>query len=572
MSEAGYTYRIRIANRERVQVDKLNPNKQSLGQPDGLFGYHGALRQEIDNLVNQSHAGSLQENGVVKALGEALFNALFDAGLRQDFVSTYNQVVHDEHKLLRIELDIDEAQLPDVAALPWEFMRVPAAANLGVIWLSTATNLVFSRRRSHWFAPRAMQLPPGEKLRIGVAVAAPPDLGPLMHEEEIAALKQAIGDSPTQFELLPVLLDANPVKLDGLLAQRPHIFHFIGHGRLQQTDHGAESQLALVHSTFGNADWVEAEFFSELFNTYRPAIVLLQSCEGARLDTAQAFVDAAAKIVRQNVPVVVAMQYPVMNITSIRFSARFYEEVANGRPVDQAAQSGRRLLALQSRYRQRDFATPVLFMRVEDGHLFAQPDVVETTDESAAFSDSKTSESSEYYKVAVPLTKDAKHIRRILLDHFNLMEINDLCYDLHIDPASISGQTPSEKATQLVLRMTRHLQLDRLFNTIANKRPELVNDLRANFYLIIQSANTSLLNGVPINEEELIKICQELQLDCHQLKLTRTGLMGYSANSHISMARTRDLQDEMVRQGRYPELVAAVKKRLPSIDFSIFET
>lgn len=571
MSEACYTYRIHIANRERVQVDKLNPNKQSMGQPEGLFGYHGALREEIDNLVNQSHAGNMQENGVVRVLGEALFNALFDVGLRQDFVSTYNQVVHDEHKLLRIELDIDEAQLPDVAALPWEFMRVPAAANLGVIWLSTATNLVFSRRRSHWFAPRAMQLPPGQKLRIGVAVAAPPDLGPLMHKEEIAALKQAIDNNPTQFELLPVLLDANPIKLDGLLAQRPHIFHFIGHGRLHQTDHGTENQLALVHGTIGNADWIEAEFFSELFNTYRPSIVLLQSCEGARLDTAQAFVDAAAKIVRQNVPVVVAMQYPVKNKTSIHFSARFYEEVANGRPVDQAAQNGRRLLALQSRYRNREFATPVLFMRVEDGHLFARPDgapqpaaveppppeIVETVNQGSVI------------QTAVPLTKDAPSVVQILTQYFSTAEIEDICHELGFDSDSLSG-TKSNKARMLYQKCVRRSTslLVRLFNVIAERRPHAKDQLKANFYIFIQEAYMS-----QIKPEELTRICKELKLGCQQLQLDANGLLGYAAsgNGHIRMARTRDLQDEMVRQGRYPELVAAVKKRMPNTDFSIFE-
>ncbi|NES00943.1 MAG: hypothetical protein F6J86_45480, partial [Symploca sp. SIO1B1] len=41
-----------------------------------------------------------------------------------------------------------------------------------------------------------------------------------------------------------------------------------------------------------------------------------------------------------------------------------------GEPVDLAAQNGRRTIGLETQYRKRDFATPVVFMRVTDGYLF----------------------------------------------------------------------------------------------------------------------------------------------------------------------------------------------------------
>ncbi|MFO7538508.1 MAG: CHAT domain-containing protein [Chloroflexota bacterium] len=558
MSEAYYTYRIRIAGRERVQVDKLNPKKQSLGQPSGTLGYQGDLKAEIDALVAQSHAGELQQSATVRALGEALFNALFDPVLRQDFVGVYNQVVHGEKKLLRIELDIDEQQLPDVAALPWEFMRLPADANLGAMWLGTATNLIFSRRRSHWFGAAPIQLGPGEKLRIGVAVAAPPDLGPLMHEQEIEALEQAIAARSEQFDLLPVLLDANPVTLDTLLARKPHVLHFIGHGRLHQTDDGAEGQLALVRDVIGNANWVDADFFSELLNTHRPAIVLLQACEGAQMSSAQAFVDVAARVVRQNIPVVVAMQYAVTNITAVRFAARFYEEVAKGSPVDQAAQNGRRTIGLHTQYGRRDFATPVLFMRVEDGHLFVHP---ETKPE---WREIKLAHPAE--QTAVSLTQNARTVSQIIANQFNLEEIDEICREMGFDPENLRGSTKNSRAQSLFEKSQRRSLLDQLVNAIAKRQRNLIGELKANLYLFIQNASPT-----QINEAALTEICEELQLDCQQLQLDANGLVGYTANNYIRAARTKALQDHMVENGRYPELVAAVKKRLPHTDLSIFE-
>jgi formylglycine-generating enzyme required for sulfatase activity len=155
-----------------------------------------------------------------------------------------------------------------------------------------------------------------------------------------------------------------------VLEQQPHIFHFIGHGRLHDESGQEVGQIALVDDMFDEALWVDASFFGGLFNRHRPGVVMLQACEGGKLSASQAFVGVASKIVQQNIPVVVAMQYEVSNFTASRFAQRFYERLAQDDPVDIAAQNGRRAIALNTQYRKRDFATPIIFMRVEDGYLF----------------------------------------------------------------------------------------------------------------------------------------------------------------------------------------------------------
>lgn len=85
MSNAYYTYRIRLANYGSVKVEKRDLNNQSLGDPEGKFGYANELRQTIDKLVIEAQADALTDDEPVKALGEALFDALFDDVLRQDF-------------------------------------------------------------------------------------------------------------------------------------------------------------------------------------------------------------------------------------------------------------------------------------------------------------------------------------------------------------------------------------------------------------------------------------------------------------------------------------------------------
>ena len=371
MNKTYYTYGIRIANSERVQVQKWDAQHKLLGEPSGSFCYQNNLK-EINSLINTAQNGEIKNSKQSRLLGEILFNTLFDDALRQDFVNFHFQVVQQESQFLRVELDIDEQGMPEIAALPWEFMYVPGSVSSGEIWIATDPNLVFSRRRAQWHSAPPIQLQQGEKLRIALAIAAPQDLAEVEHEIVQTALFELVNNQPEHIEFLPVVNTATPTAIDDLLEQKPHIFHFIGHGRLQNEDGENMGEIALVKNVFNKekVNWVDASFFGGLFSRHRPGIVLLQACEGGMLSESEAFVGVASKIVQQNIPVVVAMQYEISNMTASQFAYEFYERLAQDKPVDVAAQNARRNIALDTQYRKRDFATPVIFMRVQDGYLF----------------------------------------------------------------------------------------------------------------------------------------------------------------------------------------------------------
>ena len=132
MNKTYYTYRIRVANDEHVQVEKLNAQDKLLGEPFGVLRYK-EKSEEINFLVQIALSAELKNSKQARVLGEALFDTLFDNTLCQDFVNFHFQVVQQERQLLRVELDIDERGMPEIAALPWEFMCLPARANLGEI-------------------------------------------------------------------------------------------------------------------------------------------------------------------------------------------------------------------------------------------------------------------------------------------------------------------------------------------------------------------------------------------------------------------------------------------------------
>jgi CHAT domain-containing protein len=185
-----------------------------------------------------------------------------------------------------------------------------------------------------------------------------------------------------------------------LEAHEPNILHFIGHGRLRQTDDGRQvGELALV-GVAGRPDWRTDEEIGEIFQVHRPGIILLQACESGAEGNAVAFVGVASQIVQRNVPVVVAMQYPVSNAVAVTFSEAFYRRLGRLEPVDVAVQRGRRRLKHQFR-NTRDFAAPVLLMRVENGRLFVSPEQPaperqeEKLEETEGFFDDKQRQAAE---------------------------------------------------------------------------------------------------------------------------------------------------------------------------------
>lgn len=408
-----YIYRIRVANHNQVWVEKITPTRELLGEPRGVFGYKGALRQEIDARVQMAQTGKLQ-GSEVKALGEALFKTLFDNNLRQDFVHLYEQTVHKENKRLRIELDIDEVQLPEVAALPWEFMCLSTETNLGSLWLGADPRLILSRRRIQWHTPLPIELKEGERLRLALVIAAPEDLEPIEYRKIEEDLQKLVKQEEDRIELLPIVEQANVEAIDQILGLKPHLFHFIGHGRLKQGQDKPVGQIALVDD-FNEAMWVDENYFSDLFLRYLPGVVVLQACEGGQLSASQAFTTVASRLVQQNIPVVVAMQYVVSNSTASRFARRFYQRLAQGEPVDRATQEARYGIALgPEEFQSRDFATPVIYTRLQEGRLFVRqpaPVLIKTS------ADARSREKSVYQALLKLNYLEQKKLFRELLSH-----------------------------------------------------------------------------------------------------------------------------------------------------------
>jgi hypothetical protein len=365
MSQKFYTLRIQIAGPKRVVLEIRDGENQSINEVHGNLGFTEENRARLKELHDAARRSELDKPGV-EELGKLLFSILFDDTLRREFLEILRKA-EDQNALLRLELDVDEVDYPEIASIPWEFMYVPPAPDCGALWLATVPSMVFTRRRVMGKVPAPIRLDTGERLRIALAVSAPESLGRVHFKHVQEALEELALDE--YFELLDVVNPANRSSIDAVLEQKPHIFHFIGHGRLKDESRQDTGQVALEDS-MGGEDWVSADNFSELFNRHRPGLVVLQSCETGALSTSKALVGLASQVVQKDIPAVAAMQFEISNASAKRFALEFYRRLANNEPVDKAAQEGRRRIALDSGYDARDFATPVLFLRVRGGRLF----------------------------------------------------------------------------------------------------------------------------------------------------------------------------------------------------------
>lgn len=372
MSKNDWTYSISVHNTESVEIKVSRPDGTEEGDYPPVR-FKSGIELNLENL---------SDSAAIRDVGERLFAALLGDG--KTFLKTYQRAVVDARQPLQIVLEINEEALPEEFAKPWEFICIPKHQPNPLIWLATTSGLSFSRRlyNSDPDNSNRRQLKPikqDETLKIALMVSRP--------SGKDADTERVLGNfgssnvedylSSLQDQRLIDFFKASAKNVSARLReQKPHIFHFIGHGRLQV---GA-GQLAFVKDVagpnYGKPDWKAADEVVGLFPVdCLPQVVILQACEGAKQSESDAFASVASKLLLQGIPIVVAMQYEIPAGIANQFVCRLYKEIAvQKNPVDVAVQEARNAIA--QGHQKPEFATPVIYMNVADGQLFEEAIVV----------------------------------------------------------------------------------------------------------------------------------------------------------------------------------------------------
>jgi hypothetical protein len=294
----------------------------------------------------------------IRVFGQLLHRRLFTAEI---WSWIDKQIQGRGEDLVRLQLAFPtDAASSRLASLPWEFLCAPDRGdNNEGRFLVLTPGLMLSRSVP---GPPDRAVVCAEQVRILPVVGDANNewLGKVKYQPVLDAIA-ASGERP-DFTILDPAVEVTNAELVGrVAAARPHVVHFIGHGRFsEQTGKGS---IALC-AAGGGTCWVDEDDLAEglCADGWAPTIVVLHACEGGRNDYEYRHAGLAPSLVRQGVQCVVAMQYPVTNETAIAFSSALYDALADHQYLDEAVQTARQLI-WQATKDARLLGVPMIYQR-----------------------------------------------------------------------------------------------------------------------------------------------------------------------------------------------------------------
>lgn len=294
---------------------------------------------------------SQYEEKLPEEFGKSLYNKVF-SGILGEYI---NERLADAEKIdngLRISLQFDDS-VPELFNLPWEFLYN------GKNFLVTDRTILISRGIKG--RDRRKLDPLNSILRMLVVISNPigQDMMPLNTEHEQEVILEAI-DKPLKERKISVDFtnDATFENIQNyLLEDSYHIFHFIGHGSY----HNDRGYLVL-ESESGDAREVDNRAITDLLVGRNIRLVVLNSCQSGKASSKEAYADLASLLAKENIPAVVAMQYPIIDTSATRFAATFYHALASKSSIDLALTEARISIKNAENSNGIDFATPILYL------------------------------------------------------------------------------------------------------------------------------------------------------------------------------------------------------------------
>ncbi len=319
-------------------------------------------RRQIEELVLQAIAprrrriepGAL---GEITSLGSSLFDALIRADVRDLYRSAAARA-DAAGRGLRVRLLLTDAD--EFRGLPWELLF--DEPSFMVLDKTTPVVRSFDLPLVHEVADVE---PP---LRILGVVSSPRDAVALNVAQERRNVEKGLqGLLSTGSVTLRWLEKASlPMLLEALRQGEYHVLHFIGHGDF---DEATEDGVLLMEDDEGFTCRVSSRRIGQVLRDHDSLrLAIINACEGGRDAVDDPFSGIAGSMLQQGVPAVVAMQFEITDRAAILFSRDLYDALANGYPVDAAVAEARK--AIWADGNDIEWATPVLFLRAEDGRLF----------------------------------------------------------------------------------------------------------------------------------------------------------------------------------------------------------
>ncbi|MDH6262175.1 CHAT domain-containing protein [Bradyrhizobium sp. BR13661] len=331
--------------------------------PGELAKLRGELENAVLEIDEKNHQGpATRGEQVLRDFGRGVFRSVFtDVPSIQRIYERSKGAAQD----LRIKLRIEAA---DLAGLPWEYLYdeddMPGFVSLTrpiVRYLETAggvgrmgvkgplriLGMIADPSTSEWPKLNVVK----ERDRINKGIDA------LQHEGKV------------DFQWVPGGTGKDLMKK--LLEGDWHIFHFIGHGGVEEAlpGAGASGFVVMVDEDGKPVKKFATDLAMMLTGAKRSLrLIVLNCCESARINVGDRFGNPAIGLMKTGwLPAVVAMQFPITDNAAISMSEGFYAALAGNRPIDDAVTLARKFIQEKSRV---EWGIPVLYMRSPDGRIF----------------------------------------------------------------------------------------------------------------------------------------------------------------------------------------------------------
>jgi len=255
---------------------------------------------------------------------------------------------------------------PELDALPWELMTN------GTMPLFTNASMPIARV-APYFNP-ALELPQMcWPLRVMLVVATKDEDKAIRVDDEIGYIKDAFRRVCGLVDLeLCRLPDRRGIR-DLAEAMQPHVFHFIGHGGVDDELGGF---LRLEQKGDGAADvpWTADAIRDDLAFVVRdnqnspdqafgvPRLAVLNACQSGEPAEHSGMLAAAQGLAELKVPAVIAMQGPIRGLAAACFAQGLYETLSTGGPLDRAVTRARVEITGKFPKNQREYALPALIL------------------------------------------------------------------------------------------------------------------------------------------------------------------------------------------------------------------
>ncbi|HEX2253453.1 MAG TPA: CHAT domain-containing protein [Thermoanaerobaculia bacterium] len=318
-----------------------------LPEPAAMQRQREALVRALGSSRRDFTAGSEPARGRegaqerARELGTELFAALFGRRVRALYEGLR---ARGEGLRLRLIFDSWDPAIARLCGLPWECLFDDCRRQ----FLLLEPGITLVRHLAVGQPGRVLSLRPPLRL-LAVASSHGPQL-------DLAAELRCLEKLRQRGRLsLELLTDPSPPLLWSALSRRFDVFHFLGHGGLDERGSGV---LHLAGAP------LRGDALARVFGgKTSPPLVVLNACDSGTFGTGapDPMASLAAELVSRGVPAVVAMQWAISDPGAVAFSKAFYEALAASRPVEAAVAEGRTSL-LRSAWGD-EWMTPVLYSR-----------------------------------------------------------------------------------------------------------------------------------------------------------------------------------------------------------------